>query len=335
MSPTIHESLFKDATSSAETISVMLQQEQTAYAAGDYFYRPQQECIVTESDRVKIVDWCYSVVDKCEFDRETVALAMEMVDRFLSIPGPIVQEALSDPRQYQLVAMTALYISIKTNEQVAFGSGYFAEISHGEYTKQDIETMERAMLDGLHWRVCAPTSVQFSHHLLSLVMPQVSLDDRTWGFVLDEVRYQTEHSVRDYYFSIRRKSTVAVAAISNAVDQIDSGDRQSILRALLSIVNEDFASPRELLSARNRLQDSVSGNEALPDEDEDEDDQTSMASEDLSEATNEPGQEHRVSIRAVDMYDDGNCMTVSTSEKSPYGVANCCHREDTWASNVA
>ena len=261
----VDESLTRDTASAAESLSVMMQKEQAIYTRRDYL-GPQPPCGVddndiaakriTPDDRLKIVDWCYSVVDACQFDRETVALTMEMVDRFLSTPGGIVaQEALYNRKKYQLVAMSALYIAIKTNEKVSFGSGYFATMSRGAYSAEQIEAMELAILHGLSWRINAPTSIQMVHHILSLILPHLTgIQESTWEFMFTEVHYQTEHAVRDYYCCLRRPSTIGLAAIFNTVDQVEKQDRQAILQALLSVWKEEgFDSPEDLLAARNRM----------------------------------------------------------------------------------
>ena len=83
-------------------------------------------------------------------------------------------------------------------------------MSRGDYSIHDIEDMELSILQSLSWRIYAPTSIQIAHSILSLILPHhINLRESTWGFILDEVRYQTEHSVRDYYLCIQRPSTVA------------------------------------------------------------------------------------------------------------------------------
>ena len=189
---------------------------------------------------------------------------MELVDRFLSATSSTTRRVLGDRRQYQLLAMTALYIAIKINERVAFGSDFFAAMSRGAYSVQEIEEMEVNVLKGLQWRMCAPTSLQVGHYVLSLVLPQVDgVEDETWGFILDEVRFQTEHAVRDYYFAMQRPSTVALAAIFNALGRVESEDRENILSALLFVMKDfDFAPANSLFDARNRLSFLVDGNDA-------------------------------------------------------------------------
>ena len=84
MQPSISDSLSNDTSAMMESLSAMMQKEQAVYKIYGYLHSPIQDSTITESDRLKIVDWCYCVVDQWEFDRETVAMAMELVDRFLS-----------------------------------------------------------------------------------------------------------------------------------------------------------------------------------------------------------------------------------------------------------
>ena len=54
-------------------------------------------------------------------------------------------------------------------------------------------------------------------------MPQAHHAKSTWAFILDEVQFQTEYALRDYFFSTIRPSTVVMAAIFNALDQAKYG----------------------------------------------------------------------------------------------------------------
>jgi len=94
--PSVQESLSHDPTSVHEALSVMLHKEQTVYKSYDYLssinhlqHLPsssscddKENAVITSSDRQLIVDWCYSIVDACQFDRETVAI----VSPYLSCP---------------------------------------------------------------------------------------------------------------------------------------------------------------------------------------------------------------------------------------------------------
>ena len=288
MPQSVFDALSNDTVAMAETLSVMMHQEQTTYRCKDYIHSsgvhhhskataPFSSRPLTAADRIKVVDWYYGVVDHCEFDRETVSIAMEMVDRFLSVASSskssnecvLAQDILCGDRgTYQLVAMSALYIAIKTKEQVAFGSDAFAVLSRGMYTAQEIEAMEMTILRTLSWRVNAPTSVQVANHILSLILPRCGhIRESTWEVILDEVRYQTEIAVRDYYFVTQRPSTVAMAAIINALDSVSCHDRQVVLKAMLGIFDQDFDSPQEMDATSKRMMMSLAQGDISGDED--------------------------------------------------------------------
>jgi hypothetical protein len=345
MHPSISASLSQDTAAVAESLSAMMQKEQAVYQCDDYLHAPAT--LITESDRLKIVDWCYGVIDHCKFDRETVAIAMDMVDRFLSKPSSAAALVRRDRKQFQLLAVAALYIAIKTNERVSFGSDQFAALSGGIYATEDIEDMELIILEGLEWRVCAPTSAQMAHHILSLALPHVDLRESTWGLVLDEVRFQTEHAVRDYYFCLRRPSTVAMAGIFNTLDQLENEDRQAVLRALMFVMNHEFDHPQELMDARERLHLFIQGDVATAPEVSDED-ESDMSDEDTYYGAHEDDSVvSEVDVSNVDTVvlelssrsseSQASCLeclvehkicTEVYSRTSPRTVATCCRRDN-------
>jgi hypothetical protein len=251
------ENISQTTVSVVERLSAMLQKELTTSRKRDYL-DPSDPTIVTPDDRMLLVDWCYRIVDHCQFSRESVASAMEMADRFLSMPNnnmsAAAHEALHDRNKFQLLIVTALYVSIKVNERVSVSSGLFAEMCKDAYTEEEIENMELTLLSGLEWRCYAPTAHQVGLSILSLIMPYVNTSEATWSFLMDEVKYQTEHSIRDYYFSTQRPSTVALATLFNAMGQICSPERNEVLDFFLRIIRYfDFDQPDQVSKASKRL----------------------------------------------------------------------------------
>ena len=119
--------------------------------------------MTTADDRKKLVNWCYHFVDHFQLSRETVASAMEMVDRFLSTASKSIGDSSADAdlvravsyeaarvqRKLQLLTITGLYVAIKINERVALSSDLFAEMCCQAYSTEEIEDMERVLLSGL------------------------------------------------------------------------------------------------------------------------------------------------------------------------------------------
>ncbi|EED95560.1 predicted protein [Thalassiosira pseudonana CCMP1335] len=237
MIPSVSVIFSQNDTVTADALAAMIEKERSTYRCIDYLHtnRSNYRTMITVDDRRKIVDWCYSVVDHCQFNRETVAIAMEMVDRFLSKPSLIASRALRSHREYQLLAMSALYLAIKLNERVAFGSEYFSMMSNGAYATEEIEEMETTLLQGLAWRVNGPTSRQIAYHFLSLLCLRL-------GIEIDE------------------RTTIAMAAIFNALElkEMEDKERIDLLSELLIVVKHlDIASSDVLFAARTRLTSSI------------------------------------------------------------------------------
>lgn len=123
--------------SHSEILSALLQKERTIYYSKmncDYLLDicqeqqavsiekvapPTSSMAINEADRTKLVDWCYRVIDLFQLEREVVAMAMDLVDRFLSKSNTcdLAYKVMHDRVQFQLLTMTALYIAIRvTNE---------------------------------------------------------------------------------------------------------------------------------------------------------------------------------------------------------------------------
>lgn len=212
---------------------------------------------ITSDDRRKIVDWCYSVIDLCQLHRESVAMTMSIVDRFMSNPRRLHSigisqhfshhEILHDRIKYQLLAVSALYISVKVNEQVTMSSEKLAAISRGIYSKENIEAMECTILECLSWRVCAPTAFQVGSVILELMIAKVhppdasAMDIRHWESIREELAHQTELAVRDYQLSLQPPSTVAFMAITNAIEidrKVNDCMRERLMRVLIDILQK-------------------------------------------------------------------------------------------------
>ena len=290
MQPT--ESLSRDTVAVADTLAAMIKREQltTSWQEGGYL-NPSDPTIVTADDRKKLVNWCYLCVDHCRLSRETVASAMEMVDRFLSTASTsirnsanadadavravcmYVEEALRDQSILQLLTVTALYVAIKINERDVLSSDLFSEMCSGSYSTKEIEDTERVLLCGLSWRCHTPTAHQVGLSILSLMLPNVDIPEDTWEYLMDEMKYSMEHAVLDYYFSTQRTSTIALAAIYNAIGGIRSKRHQELLRAYLNMIVEcfDFDHSKQISAVRRKLESLLIHEEDVDESDLDED----------------------------------------------------------------
>eukprot|EP00956_Cyclotella_meneghiniana_P003848 scaffold4649_cov72-Cyclotella_meneghiniana.AAC.10 len=165
--------------------------------------------------RAKMVEWCYQVTDCCEFKRESVAIGVSYLDRFMSSNHVTAVNALYSKKDYQLAAMTCLYMAIKLFEPVVFDTALLSEVSHGCYDENEIKTMELDILQGLNWRMNGPTAYDFLHHFIMLLLNEAHIDKAFAAVLLNLSRFQVEIAVSDYNLALEEPSVIALAAMSN------------------------------------------------------------------------------------------------------------------------
>ena len=104
--------------------------------------------------RPKIIEWFYKIVDYFDYNRDVVATALDLLDRFDLFSN---DEDL-DAEKYQLTAMASLYVAIKTNSLTSdsrrlFSLDEFAKLSRDQFTAQDLLSMEMKLFNTLDWKV--------------------------------------------------------------------------------------------------------------------------------------------------------------------------------------
>jgi hypothetical protein len=233
-----------------DRLHVMQYQESTHYRFANYIDKNQET--VDRECRVKMTEWCYQgkitsnylllhetwtralnsapsfahhpiVTDFCKFKRETVAVSMSYLDRFLSTSRPSACRALQYKKEYQLAAMTCLYIAIKLFEPLAMDTGLLSSISQGCYSESDISDMEKEILTSLGWRMNGPTSHDFLSHILEVLPSSASSScESIMRTISDFSRFQVELAVSDYDLAIQKPSIVALAAILNSAEGVDN-----------------------------------------------------------------------------------------------------------------
>ena len=252
--------------SAAASLSVLLEKEATThFCLGGYLDQSDDPSMaITADDRMKLVDWCYSIVDHCQYSREIVAMAMDRVDQFLSMPSFTTEAAqmgdaaLHCKGTYQLLVMAALHSSIKAKvaDTAAKSMDTFAAMCCSIHSVEEIERVERILRGEMSSTDDDPTAYQVGHSIFSLLVPYVNLPEATWSFLIDEMQYQTELAVRDYHLSTQRTSTIALAAVSNAIDSINHKPHREVICTFLARVIDcfDFDHASSISSAMQKLQ---------------------------------------------------------------------------------
>jgi len=234
-----------------ETIKAMRRQEEQHYGQSVTDYLSELPTIATssldsapvdESCRSVMGKWCNDIADFCAYKRETVAVAMNCLDRFMSTPiGQ--QEILLDRNAYQLAAMTALYSSVKIHEMEAMDPKLVSRLSRGVHTTAAVEAMEVTMLNAISWRVNVPTAMSFTRLIINeLILPDHHLlspcEKET---IIDLTRIQLELTIMEYDFSTVNASSIAFACMLNAFESCsydNLANFETTMRKILQVDKE-------------------------------------------------------------------------------------------------
>lgn len=247
-------------------IEAMLLQE-TKYVASDYLFQsspqrptatgPLHASVSVDSDcRTKMVSWCFQVVDFCKFQRETVSIAINYLDRFMATPASSL--AHSDRKVFQLAAMTCLYTAVKIHEPEAMDPKLVSTLSRGTYSPQEVEAMEANILGALQWRMNPPTSLSFVRLFLDLLPADfLTATQRETAYELS--KFQTELAVNEYDFISVKPSIVAYSSLVNALESLclDDGLLSHISFGLSESAKIDMHADK-IFEVQNWLYQSVS-----------------------------------------------------------------------------
>jgi len=204
---------------SCPQIQAMYAQEDDAYCTRDYLSQDESDFVASQKSadtecRYKMAEWCYQVADFSHFNRETVAISMNYLDRFLmTCKG---QEVLKDRKLFQLAAMTCLYTAVKIHEDKVMEPRVVANLSRGKFTAKEVKDMERSILTLTLWRMNPPTALSFIRQFVSL-LPEDAFSESKIDEIMELSTLQTELAVRSYVFVGLKASQIGIAALKNSL----------------------------------------------------------------------------------------------------------------------
>jgi hypothetical protein len=215
-----------------DRLKVMKAQEVTTYLCSDYLENlPKSSDNIDEWCRLKMIGWCFQVIDYISFRRETVIIAISYLDRFLSAGSPRAKSVMHSRKEYQLAAMTTLYMAIKLFEPTIITTTLLSQLSKGGYSPSDFLQMEVDILFGVKWLLNGPTAMTFLEMYHNL-MPS-SIAGITNDKIMQHARYQIELSTSDYKLVNQNPSNVAIAAMVQSVKKITSAPELTLSRPKL------------------------------------------------------------------------------------------------------
>ena len=120
--------------------------------------------VVNATCRRLMIDWSFTVIDAFGLNRETVGMAMSILDRYLSSDKGKSNEARNSTKIFQRSVITSLYIAIKIHEPTVLGVQLLVKLCRGVYTESEIITTELEILSALEWRVYNTASMSIMEY---------------------------------------------------------------------------------------------------------------------------------------------------------------------------
>ena len=145
-----------------------------------------------------LVDWLIEVHTRFHLLPETLFLAINIIDRFLS--AKVVQLD-----KLQLVGVTAMFIASKYEEVLSPHVANFRHVADEAFTEAEILGAERYVLAALNYDLSYPNPMNFLRRISKA--DNYDIQTRTLG------KYLTEISLLDHRFLGYRQSHVAAAAM--------------------------------------------------------------------------------------------------------------------------
>ena len=233
---------------------------------------------INNSDRTKMCDWYYEMSDFLKISRSTASRSLTLLDRFMSTDvgrlsrdeeagreeynvAGVVVAATQNRDEYQLVALTALFLSIKLYERLNIQPEHVSYLSRGRYTSDEVIKMEIVMLQALEWKVCVADKIDYVESYLDVMLPSMkrpsclleddhdgssssSSTDNVLSSMKELATLQIQLSDFDPSFSTQRPSLVAFAAVINAFelkkDRLSQVDQQTFLTSVHVLMDKMY-----------------------------------------------------------------------------------------------
>ncbi|KAL3783980.1 hypothetical protein HJC23_013360 [Cyclotella cryptica] len=175
---------------------------------------------INNSDRTKMCSWYYEMSTFLKISPGTASRAMSYLDRFMGSGSPHAATASRLRDEYQLVALTALFIAIKLYERLNIMPCHVSYLSRGRYTSEEVIAMEMAMLKGLKWKVTSSTKLDYADLILYCIRPKLSVKSNDVALMGLRDLMSLQIQLSDFYtlYSTKKQSMVALAALMNAYE---------------------------------------------------------------------------------------------------------------------
>lgn len=179
-----------------------------------------------------LIDWLIEVHTRFHLLPETLFLAVNIIDRFLS-------EKVVQLERLQLVGITAMFIASKYEEVLSPHVENFKRITDNGFSEAEILSAERFVLSTLNYDLSYANPMNFLRRVSKA--DNYDIQSRTIG------KYLTEISLLDHRFMAFRPSHCAAGAMYLARLMLDRGDWDETLEYYSGYSEEEIEPVVELM----------------------------------------------------------------------------------------
>ncbi|KAM7197631.1 putative g2 mitotic-specific cyclin-b protein [Naviculisporaceae sp. PSN 640] len=172
-----------------------------------------------------LVDWLIEVHTRFHLLPETLFLAVNIIDRFLS-------EKVVQLDRLQLVGITAMFIASKYEEVLSPHIANFRHVADDGFSEQEILSAERFVLSTLNYDLSYPNPMNFLRRISKA--DNYDIQSRTMG------KYLMEISLLDHRFMAFRPSHVAAGAMYLARLILDRGEWDETIEYYAGYTEEEI-----------------------------------------------------------------------------------------------
>lgn len=226
-----------------DRIKAMLSHEKKSSRCNNYLTTTD----VDAACRKAMVDWCFIVADSFEdLHRETVSIAMSIVDRYLSSGKGRSTEALHGRKcrqTFQLAVIASFYLAVKLHEPFIISMEMLLKLCRGYYTESMMTAMEQDILSSLDWRISLSTTtpMEYVRQFLELLPEWKDASD----IILENATRYMDKATAGIYFSSCKASAVGVACLAGSLNDthmLSSLEKEVLWRQLSNKLDFDMAS---------------------------------------------------------------------------------------------